>query len=163
MAHKYTKQDIADMEAEIEHRKNVERPVLIEALKEARAQGDLSDNFEYYVAKREKNRNESRIRYLDRIIRTAEIIEDTSAEDEVGIGDVITVYFEDDDMTDTYTLLTTKGSDSLNNKISIESPIGRAILGKKEGDRVKVNLNRDNSFYIQIRKLEKHSNMSGLV
>ncbi len=155
MAHKYTKQDIEEMEAEIERRKYVERPILIEALKEARAQGDLSENFEYYVAKREKNRNESRIRYLDRIIRTAEIIEDTTGEDEAGIGDEITVWFEDDAIEDTYTLLTTKGSDSLNNRISIESPIGKAIYGKKVNDRVLVTVNRDSSFYIVIKEIRK--------
>lgn len=154
--HQYTKKDIEEMEAEIDRRKNVERPKLLESLKEARAQGDLSDNFEYYVAKREKNRNESRIRYLDRIIRTADIIEDTAAEDEAGIEDEVTLYFEEDDECETFTLLTTKGSDSLNNRISIESPIGKAIYKKKVGDRVQVTVNRDNSFYVVIRQIVKH-------
>lgn len=156
MGHQLTKQDIEDMEAEIERRKLVERPKLIEAVKEARAQGDLSENFEYYAAKREKNRNESRIRYLDRLIRTATVIEAQGAADEVGIGDDVTVYFEEDDMDDTYTLLTTMGSDSLNNKISIESPIGKAIRGKKVGDRCLVTINKDVSFYIVIKEIRKH-------
>lgn len=156
MGHKFTKQDIEEMEAEIEHRKLVERPKLIEAVKDARAQGDLSENFEYYAAKREKNINESRIRYLDKLIRYAEIIDTQSETDEVGIGDEITVYFEEDDETETYLLLTTKGSDSLNNKISIESPIGKAILGKKEGERVEVTISKNNSFYIIIKSIKKH-------
>lgn len=155
MGHQFTKQDIADMEAEIEHRKLVERPKLIEKVKEARAQGDLSENFEYYAAKREKNRNESRIRYLDRLVRTADIIDDTSKEDEVGIGDQVTVVFEEDGFEDTYILLTTMGSDSLNNKISIESPIGRAVKGCKVGDRRLVTINKDNSFYITIKEIKK--------
>ena len=156
MSHQLTKQDIADMEAEIERRKLVDRPLLIEKVKEARAQGDLSENFEYYAAKREKNRNESRIRYLDRMVRYANVIEDNSADDEVGIGDDITVVFEEDGFEDTYTLLTTMGSDSLNNKISIESPIGKAIRGKKVGDKCKVVISKDNIFEITIKEIKKH-------
>ena len=156
MGHQLTKKDIEELEAEIERRKLVERPILIEKVKEARAQGDLSENFEYYAAKKEKNRNESRIRYLDRLIRTANVIDDSSAPDEVGIGDEVTVMFEDDGMVDTYELLTTIGSDSLNNKISIESPIGRAVRGKKIGDRCQVSISKDNSFYIVIKDIKKH-------
>lgn len=157
MSYRVTKQDIQKMEEEIEYRKLELRPKLIEAVKEARAQGDLSENFEYYAAKREKNRNESRIRYLDRIVRTAEVIEDTSASDEVGIGDQVEVHFEDDDMSETFTLVTTMGADSLNQKISIESPIGKAIRGKKVGDRVKVKISESSEFYINITKIEKMS------
>lgn len=157
MSYRVTKQDIKKMEEEIEYRKLELRPKLIEAVKEARAQGDLSENFEYYAAKREKNRNESRIRYLDRIVRTAEVIEDTSASDEVGIGDQVEVHFEDDDMSETFTLVTTMGADSLNQKISIESPIGKAIRGKKVGDRVKVKISESSEFYINITKIEKMS------
>lgn len=157
MSYRVTKQDIQKMEEEIEYRKLELRPKLIEAVKEARAQGDLSENFEYYAAKREKNRNESRIRYLDRVVRTAEVIEDTSASDEVGIGDQVEVHFEDDDMSETFTLVTTMGADSLNQKISIESPIGKAIRGKKVGDRVKVKISESSEFYINITKIEKMS------
>jgi len=157
MGYQLTKRDIADMEAEIERRKLEERPKLIEAVKEARAQGDLSENFEYYAAKREKNRNESRIRYLDRIIRTANIIEDSAGEDQVGIDDSVVVYFEDEDECETYILGTTMGVDSLNNRISIESPIGKAIRGKRVGDRCQVNVNKDVSFYVVIREIIKNN------
>ena len=155
MGHQLTKQDIERMEAEIEHRKLVERPKLIEAVKDARAQGDLSENFEYYAAKREKNRNESRIRYLDRMIRTADIIEDSSAENEAGIGDIVEIYFEDERETEEVCLVTTMSADSLNQMVSIESPIGKAIRGKKEGDRVRVEVDKDTFFYLQIKKIQK--------
>ena len=91
-----TQSDIDKMEAEIEYRKVTLRPKLLEDLKIARAHGDLSENFEYYAAKREKNMNESRIRYLDRMVRTANIIDDTSAEDEVGINNTVTIEVVDD-------------------------------------------------------------------
>ena len=156
IGHQLTKQDIEAMEAEIDHRKQVERPKLIEAVKEARAQGDLSENFEYYAAKRAKNQNESRIRYLDKQIRFATIIEDDAGDDQVGIGDDVTIYFEDEDVEETYTLLTTMGADSLNNKISIESPIGSAIRGKRIGDRCKVTINKDVSFYVKVSDIIKH-------
>ena len=86
MYNQLTRKDIEEMEAEIEERKLVIRPKLLESVKEARAQGDLSENFEYYAAKREKNKNESRIRFLERMIKTAEVIPDESMEDEVEIG-----------------------------------------------------------------------------
>ena len=92
-----TAEDIKKMEEEIEYRKLVVRKKALEAVKEARAQGDLSENFEYYAAKKDKNQNESRIRYLEKMIKTAEIIDDTSAEDEVGMNNTVEVYFEEDD------------------------------------------------------------------
>lgn len=155
MGHQLTRKDIEKMEQEIEHRKLVERPRLIEDVKEARAQGDLSENFEYYAAKRAKNKNESRIRFLDRMIRTATVIEDEAAADEASVGDKVTVKYEEDDFEDTYTLVTTMGADSLNNLISIESPIGKALRGKKAGDRVKVTLSKNDEFYVTIISVEK--------
>ena len=97
MYNKLTENDIQEMEKEIEHRKLVLRPQLLEEVKETRAHGDLSENFEYHAAKREKNRNESRIRFLERMIRTAKVIEDTSADDEVGVGKTVTIYIPEDD------------------------------------------------------------------
>lgn len=155
MGHQLTRKDIEKMEQEIEHRKLVERPRLIEDVKEARAQGDLSENFEYYAAKRAKNKNESRIRFLDRMIRTATVIDDEAAADEASVGDKVTVKYEEDDFEDTYTLVTTMGADSLNNLISIESPIGKALRGKKAGDRVKVTLSKNDEFYVTIISVEK--------
>ena len=156
-----TASDLAKMEAEIEERKLVLRPKLIEAVKEARAQGDLSENFEYYAAKREKNRNESRIRYLERMVRTAVVVSDESKEDEVGLNNTVTVYFEEDDEEEVYRIVTTVREDSLNGLISKESPRGGALMGHKEGDRVKITVNEDYSYYVVIRKIEKTEDDSG--
>ncbi len=156
-----TASDLAKMEAEIEERKLVLRPKLIEAVKEARAQGDLSENFEYYAAKREKNRNESRIRYLERMVRTAIVVSDESKEDEVGLNNTVTVYFEEDDEEEVYRIVTTVREDSLNGLISKESPLGAALMGHKEGDRVQVTVNDAYSYYVVIRKIEKTDDDSG--
>ena len=110
--------DIRKMEEEIEHRKLVLRKELIEAVKEARAHGDLSENFEYYAAKKEKNRNESRIRYLEKMIKTAKVISDESAEDEVGLNNTVELYFEDDDETEKFKIVTTVRGNSLEGYIS---------------------------------------------
>lgn len=154
MYDKLTKQDIQKMEEEIEHRKLVVRKEALEAVKEARAHGDLSENFEYHAAKRDKNQNESRIRYLERMIKTAKIIPTDSAEDEVGINNTVTVYFEEDDEEEVYKIVTTVRGNSLENRISNESPLGKALLGHKEGDRVEVCVSENNSYYVQIRKIE---------
>ena len=127
----------------------------LEAVKEARAQGDLSENFEYKAAKQDKNRNESRIRYLERMLKNARIISDDSGEDEVGINNTVEVYFEDDDETETYRLVTSVRGNSLQGLISIESPLGKAIKGRKAGDRVKVKTNGDNGYYVVVKKIEK--------
>lgn len=156
-----TASDLAKMEAEIEERKLVLRPKLIEAVKEARAQGDLSENFEYYAAKREKNRNESRIRYLERMVRTAVVVSDESKADEVGLNNTVTVYFEEDDEEAVYRIVTTIREDSLNGLISKESPLGGALMGHKEGDRVKVTVNDGYSYDVIIRKIEKTEDDSG--
>ena len=138
MHNELTKSDIRKMEEEIEFRKLVERPRLIEDVKEARAHGDLSENFEYYAAKRAKNQNESRIRYLERMIRTAQVVSDESKEDEVGINNTVTVRFVDDGIQETYRIVTTVRGNSLAGLISNESPLGKALLGCKEGQRVHV-------------------------
>ena len=150
-----TKQDIAKIQEEIDHRKLVVRHEALEALKEARAQGDLSENFEYYAAKRDKNKNESRIRYLERMIKTAKVIEDDSAEDEVGLFNTVTIYIEDDDEEETYKLVTTVRGNSMQGRISIDSPLGKAILGHKVGDRVYVKVNDRVGYYCEIRHIEK--------
>lgn len=150
-----TASDLAKIEAEIEERKLVLRPKLIEAVKEARAQGDLSENFEYYAAKREKNRNESRIRYLERMVRTAVVISEDSKEDEVGLNNTVTVFFEEEGETETYRIVTTVREDSLNGLISKESPLGAALLGHREGDRVCVQVSADYAYHVKIQKIEK--------
>ncbi len=155
MHNQLTKSDIQKMEAEIEHRKLVVRKEAIEAVKEARAHGDLSENFEYYAAKKYKNQNESRIRYLERMIKTAEVLEDTSAEDEVGMNNTVEIYFEEDDEVETYRIVTTVRENSLQGLISVESPIGKAIYGRKAGDRVKVKVNDSYEYYVVIRSITK--------
>lgn len=155
MHDKLTANDIKKMQEEIEYRKLVVRKEAIEAVKEARAQGDLSENFEYYAAKRDKNKNESRIRYLERMIKTAVIVEDESKEDEAGLYNTVQVYFEEDDEVETYKLVTTVRGDSLKGLISIESPLGKAILGHKQGDRVYVKINDNAGYYVVIKSIEK--------
>ncbi|MDD6169842.1 MAG: GreA/GreB family elongation factor [Lachnospiraceae bacterium] len=154
MNNQLTEKDIKKMEEEIEYRKLVVRKQAIEAVKEARAQGDLSENFEYYAAKKDKNKNESRIRYLERMIKTAEIVSDDSGEDEVGLNNTVEVYFEEDDEVEKFKLTTTVRGNSLEGRISIESPIGKAILGHKVGDRVFVKVNDDYGYYVEIRSIE---------
>ena len=149
-----TKKDIEKMEAEIEHRKLVVRKEALEDVKEARAQGDLSENFEYHAAKKEKNRNESRIRYLERMLKTAVIVEDHSGADEVGLNNTVQVYCEDDDELETYRIVTSVRGSSLNGLISIESPIGKALLGHKVGDRVFVKVNDEFGYHVVIKKIE---------
>ena len=151
---KLTKKDVERLEEEIEHRKLVVRKEAIEAVKEARAQGDLSENFEYYAAKRDKNKNESRIRYLERMIKNAEIVSDNSKDDKVGLNNTVELYMEEDDETETYKLVTSIRGNSLSGRISMESPLGKAILGHKVGDRVKVTVNDDYSYYVVIRSIE---------
>ncbi len=150
-----TKSDIEKMEKEIEHRKLVLRKELIEAVKEARAHGDLSENFEYYAAKREKNQNESRIRYLEKMVKTAKIISDDSKDDEVGINNGVTVYIEEDDEEVNYRIITTIRGNSLMNLISIDSPLGKALMGHKVGDRVEVIVNESYSYFVVIRAIDK--------
>jgi len=150
-----TQSDIDKIEKEIEYRTLVLRPKLIEDVKVARAHGDLSENFEYYAAKREKNMNESRIRYLDRMVRTANIIDDSSADDEVGINNTVTVYIEEDEEIEQYKIVTTVRSNSLIGYISIDSPMGKALLGHKIGDRVTVKVNDSYSYDVVINDIDK--------
>ncbi len=158
MFNQLTQKDIEAMEAEIEERKLVMRPQLLEAVKEARAHGDLSENFEYYAAKREKNKNESRIRFLERMIRTAEIIPDDSKADEIGMNTRVTVQFEDDGSEEVYKIVTTMRGNSLEGLVSVESPIGKALMGHKAGDRVFVEVNANNGYYLIVKAIEKNPN-----
>ncbi len=154
MYDKLTKSDLKKMQEEIDYRKLELRPRLLEEVKETRAHGDLSENFEYHAAKKEKNKNESRIRYLERMLRTAQVIDDASKEDEVGMNNTVTVYFEEDDSTEVYRIVTTVRGDSLHNLISIESPLGKALLGHRAGERVEVRVNDTYSYPVVIRKIE---------
>lgn len=155
MGEQLTHSDVQKIKEEIEYRKLVVRKRELEAVKEARAQGDLSENFEYKAAKQDKNRNESRIRYLEKMLKNARIVSDESGDDEVGINNTVTVYFEDDDETERYRLVTSVRGNSMQGLISIESPMGKALRGKKEGDRVFVKTNGDEGYYVVIKNIDK--------
>ncbi len=155
MFNELTQKDIDAMKAEVEHRKCVVRKELLEDVKTARAHGDLSENFEYKAAKQAKNQNESRIRYLERMMKTAVIVSDESQEDEVGIQKVVDLYFEEDEEVESFKIVTTVRGNSLKNLISTESPIGKAVLGHKVGDRVQVVMENGTSYYVQIRSIRE--------
>ena len=155
MGEQLTPNDVKKIKEEIEYRKVVVRKKELEAVKEARAQGDLSENFEYKAAKQDKNRNESRIRYLERMLKHAKIVSDQSAEDEVGINNTVDLYFEDDYEVETYRLVTSVRANSMEGKISIESPLGKAIKGRKTGDRIFVKTSENAGYYVEIRKIDK--------
>ena len=150
---KLTQSDVDKIKEEIEHRKLVVRKEAIEAVKEARAQWDLSENFEYYAAKKDKNKNEGRIRYLERILKTATIISDQSEDDEVGLNNTVKIYFEEDDEEETFKIVSTMRGDSVKGRISNESPIGAAIMGHKVGDRVEIKVNDSYSYYVVIKEI----------
>lgn len=154
MNNKLTQNDIKKLQEEIEYRKLVVRKEALEALKEARSHGDLSENFEYYAAKRDKNKNESRIRYLERMIKTADVVSDKSNEDEVGLNNTVTLYFEEDDCDEIYRIVTTVRENTLKGLISNESPLGKAILGHKVNDRIYIEVNKDYGYYVVIKKIE---------
>lgn len=157
-----TEVDIQKMKDEIDYRTLQLRPKLIEEVKVARGFGDLSENFEYKAAKREKNRNDSRIRYLERMINTAKVIEDRSASNEVGLFDRVKIYIEEDDEERDIRIVTTLRQNAPLGLISKESPVGAALMGCRVGDRVKVEVNEDYSYYIVIREIEKGSDDESL-
>lgn len=150
-----TEVDIRKMQEEIDYRVRVLRPKLIEDVQTARAFGDLSENFEYKCAKQEKNRNESRIRYLERMIRTAKVISAESGEAEVGLFDKVTLLNEKLGKEMTIQIVTTLRQDALQGRISKESPVGKAVLGHRVGDRVLVIVSDELRYYVVIRAIEK--------
>ena len=157
-----TEVDVKKMREELEYRQNVLRPKLIDDVKVAREFGDLSENFEYKAAKREKNRNDSRIRYLERMIKTAKVISTDSPADVAGLFDTVTIRYPEDGDTETIRLVTTLRQNAPLGLISKESPVGAALMGHRVGDRVKVEVNEDYSYYIVIREIEKGSDDESL-
>ena len=155
MHNELTRQDLKMMREELDYRRITLRPKLLEAVKEARAFGDLSENFEYKAAKQEKNRNESRIRFLENMIRTAVVLPDAGASDGVQLYDRVTVFLEDEGDTEVYQVVTTMRQDALHGLISRESPVGRALLGKKVGERFYIRVNDTYGYYAVIRAIEK--------
>ena len=152
---KLTESDVKKIQEEIEHRKLVIRKEALESVKEARAHGDLSENFEYKAANQYKNQNESRIRYLERLLKNAEIIQDTYDADQVGLNSMVEVYIPEDDETETYKIVTSIRGSSVNGYISIESPLGKALLGHKVGDLVEISVNDAYKYQVKIQKISK--------
>ena len=154
--------DIKKMEQEVEYRRLQLRPQLLEDVKTAREFGDLSENAEYHIAKQEKNANDRRIRYLQNMIKTAEVVSVNTDADTLGLFDTVTIYVEEDDTEETYRLVTTARADALDNRISGESPMGKALLGHKVGDRILIEVNPNYSYYVVIRAIEKGSDDASL-
>lgn len=147
--------DLRKMQEEIDYRVQVLRPKLIEEVQTARAFGDLSENFEYKCAKQDKNRNDARIRYLQRMIKTAQVIEDRSSADTAGLYDTVEIFMENLGKSRRIQLVTTLRQDALKGWISKESPVGRAVLGAKVGERVYVDMGGGKGYYVRITSIEK--------
>ena len=157
-----TKVDIEKMQAELDHRRIELRPKLIEDVQTARAFGDLSENYEYKVAKQEKNRNESRIRYLERMIATAKVIDVKEKVGTVGLFSKVTLYNEKLKKEQNIRLVTTLRQNALKGLISKESPVGKAIMGHKVGDRVEIVVSPEMKYTVEIRSVEKGEDDSTL-
>ncbi len=157
-----TKVDIQKLKDELEYRIGTVRPKILEEVKFTRSFGDLSENAEYHAAKRERGKNESRIRYIRNMLKTAIVIEGQSESDEVGLFDTVTYYVEEDDCEEIVRIVTTLRQNSMQGIISKESPLGSAIMGKKVGDRILIKVNDQYSYYIVIRKIEKGNDDASL-
>lgn len=157
MHDKLTRKDIEKMQEEIDHRKLVVRPKALEDLKAARAQGDLSENFEYHAAKQFKNQNESRIRYLENMIKTAVIVEDHADADQVGLQKQVTVRFDDEDEPEVFQIVTSVRGNSQLGLITPESPLGHALMGHRAGDRAHVDLGSGRGYDVTIEKVAQGS------
>ncbi len=157
-----TKVDIQKLKDELEYRIGTVRPKILEEVKFTRSFGDLSENAEYHAAKRERGKNESRIRYIRNMLKTAIIIEDKSESDEVGLFDTVTYYVEEDDCEESVRIVTTLRQNSMQGLISKESPLGSAIMGKKVGERIFIKVSDDYGYYIVIRKIEKGTDDASL-
>ena len=152
MHNELTKKDIQMMKEELDYRRIQLRPQLLDAVKEARAFGDLSENFEYKAAKQEKNRNESRIRFLENMIKTAVVLPDAGASDGVQLYDRVTVFLGD---TEVYQVVTTMRQDALHGLISKESPLGKALLGRKVGETFHIQVNDTYGYDAVVKAIEK--------
>ena len=157
-----TQVDIDKMKQELEWRISTVRPAILEDVKFARSHGDLSENFEYHAAKRERGKNESRIRYLRAMIKTARIIDGTSSQDEVGLFDTVTYLLEEENEEEQVRIVTNLRRDPFENIISKESPLGRALMGNKVGDRVLVETDSGYKYYIVIKSIEKGTDDASL-
>lgn len=153
--HELTQVEIDKIKEEILHRQTEVTPNCIAEVQRTRALGDLSENDEYRSAKRELNRNYSRIRYLKNILDNAVVVSYSSDDDSIGLFDHITLWNEEDEEESVITLTTPLRNDVLSGLISKESPLGAAIIGHKVGDRVRIEVNDKYSYYVVIRAIEK--------
>lgn len=154
---KLTESDVKKIQEEIEYRKLVIRKEALESVKEARAHGDLSENFEYKAAKQYKNKNESRIRYLEKLLKNAEVIEDHAEFDEVGLNKLVRIYIPEDDEEEEYKVVTSIRGNSVKGYISIESPLGKSLLGHKVGENVYVRVNETYGYEVKILEIRESS------
>ena len=150
-----TRKDIKKMQEELDYRRLELMPQLIEEVKRTRAFGDLSENFEYKAAKQAQNKNRSRIRYLEGMIKSAKVIDDRSKADEVGLFDKVEIYMPEEGDTETIQVVTTVRCDPRKGLISKESPFGKQVLGKKVGDRFTVQVSESYSYVAEIRSITK--------
>ena len=155
MNNELTREDIKKMQEELDYRRLELMPGLIEEVKRTRAFGDLSENFEYKAAKQAQNKNRSRIRYLENMIKSAHVISDLSAADEVGLFDKVEIYIPEDDETQVIQVVTTVRTDPRKGLISKESPFGKTVLGKKVGDVITVHVSESYSYEAEIRSITK--------
>lgn len=157
MHNELTQKDLELMRQELDHRRLVLMPQQLEAVKVARGFGDLSENFEYKAAKQELNRNKGRIRFLENMIKTAVVVDVAGPADGVQLYDRVTVYLPEDDEEEVYQIVTTVRQDALHGLISLESPVGKALLGRKVGDTVHIQVNESYGYDMVIRAIEKGS------
>ena len=162
MYNELTEVDIKKMQEEIDYRMKVVRPKCIEDLKTARGFGDLSENYEYKAAKQELRRCDSRLRYLRRMIATAKVIKSDNREGVAGLFDRVTIEYVEDGDTETITLMTTLREDALNGIISKESPLGKAVMGRRVGETATVRVDGENSYTIKVLEIEKGSDDESL-
>ena len=162
MYNELTEVDIKKMQEEIDYRMKVVRPKCIEDLKTARGFGDLSENYEYKAAKQELRRCDSRLRYLRRMIATAKVIKSDTREGVAGLFDRVTIEYVEDGDTETITLMTTLREDAVNGIISKESPLGKAVMGRRVGQTATVRVDGETSYTIKVLKIEKGSDDESL-
>ena len=155
MHNELTRMDLKKMREELDYRRIQLRPQLLEEVKVARGFGDLSENFEYKAAKQEKNANERRIRFLENMIKTAVVVDDNSDEGTVGLYDKVTVFLEDEEDTEVWQVVTTMRQDALHGRMSKESPMGKALLGRRVGERFYIEVNATYGYYARVEAIEK--------
>lgn len=154
MYEKLTKKDIELMEAELEDRRLNIRPKIMEEVKRCREYGDLSENYEYKAAKQEQRRNDSRMRYLQNMIKTAQIIDETPKGCGVQLYDRVTVWLPEEQREMVLQVVSTVRTDPMQGRVSLESPLGKAVLGAKVGDTVRVQVSESFGYPVQIRAVE---------